>query len=679
MWVQFLDDTFLGSEVSISELLIAGFILVLGVILSIWFPKWISRSISRYFIEAEERTIGDKIKRNDVLRENEVTRTRKRITRTVEKPLRRALIALYLLIFTSIAILALNIDMNSSFVIFGDSYEVWQFIQFSITVLFFTVLSLFAVDPVLRTLIFLLLRSRVSNSRKYALYRRIRTAMKLLFLVLGSYVAFALSFPGGDLIYNYWFTGFHYVFLIIFGSVVIANLIATLLEPSYQSTVKGQRKTGRTVGRAIKAGIYVFTVIMAMVILGFDPVTIVSSSIVLGFILAFGLQDTIANFVAGIQIITDKPFVIGDRIRVDWGGRDTWGDVKDISLRSTWIRTPEDELIVIPNHLIASSQVWNYTRESPKVAIHFEIGISYDSDWKLAERTILDILEKHLLVMNKPRPFVLMKRFGEFSITLESWFWIHEARDMLVIQSDLLKRIKDSFDEKGVEIPFPYRTIVHKKDMSKPARLEGDYSSPLYLPSTGYDRMNIEGDEIRDMDKAPSLILAPTSAPFCARHTAPTVMEMARNMDASVVALYIHTSSGSEREGQMALRIYNRVAKHNGIEIKLLFEKGNVLEKILEAVENENASMVVMGSKEESHFRSIIKMNIRGELMKHVRVPILILPLDAEEGGRPGSNLGPGSAGSSGTGGLNGDFSTLGSLERIAQRPKKRRMTGKKR
>ncbi len=160
---------------------------------------------------------------------------------------------------------------------------------------------------------------------------------------------------------------------------------------------------------------------------------------------------------------------------------------------------------------------------------------------------------------------------------------------------------------------------------------------------------------------------------------APSVMEMARNMDASVVALYIHTSSGSEREGQMALRIFNRVAKHNGIEIKLLFEKGNVLEKILEAVENENASMVVMGSKEESHFRSIIKMNIREELMKHVRVPILVLPLDVEKGGRPGINQGSGSAGSSGTGGLNGDFSTLGSLERIAQRPKKRRKTGKRR
>ncbi len=352
-------------------------------------------------------------------------------------------------------------------------------------------------------------------------------------------------------------------------------------------------------------------------------------SVAAGIILGFGLQDTIANFAAGVQIVTDKPFVIGDRIRLDWGGRETWGDVTDISLRSTWIKTPEDEVIVVPNNVIASSQVWNYTRDSPAMTLSFDVGISYDSDWKLAEKLILEILHKHPLVINKPPPYVLMKEFGESAQVLTPRFWISEARDRLIIQSDVLKRIKDAFDRNGVEIPYEHRTIIYKADMPKPHRLAGDYKSPLYLPSMGFRKFKIQQDSMVEMETTGSVILAPTSGSYAARYAAPYVMETARRMGALVAVLYIKTPGGSAIEGQRALRVYNEAAKRYDVDIKPIFKEGDVLDNILETVESEDASIVMMGSTEETIFGRLAKRSISQELLLHLSIPTMIIPAQA--------------------------------------------------
>ncbi|MEJ2068269.1 MAG: mechanosensitive ion channel, partial [Deltaproteobacteria bacterium] len=288
---------------------------------------------------------------------------------------------------------------------------------------------------------------------------------------------------------------------------------------------------------------------------------------------------------------------------------------------------------VVPNNVIAMSQVWNFTRESPKVALRIEIGISYDSDWRLAENVILKILENHPLVLNRPPPYVLMKEFGSSAQVLDIWFWIPEARDKLILQSDILKRIKDAFDQHGIEIPFPYRTVVYKNDLEKPKKGPEPYVSPMYLPSTGYKKVSIAEDKAVEIESESSIILAPTSAPYAAKYTAPYVMEAAKKMSASVTALYILSSGGNVSHGERALRIYNEVAKVYGVEIKLRFEEGNILEKILEAVEEEDASIVIMGSTEETLFGSLTRRSISQELLKYLNIPTMIIPFrkEAEE------------------------------------------------
>ena len=159
----------------------------------------------------------------------------------------------------------------------------------------------------------------------------------------------------------------------------------------------------------------------------------------------------------------EKPFKIGDRIRV---GND-WGDVIDIGMRSTKIRTVKNEIVVIPNSLVVTNEVWNYTKDSPVLANVIPIGISYDSDPVLAEEIILEIAREHPLVIDSPPASVRLVNYGDSSVDLELWAWIANARKREIVKSDLLKAIKQEFNKRGVGIPFPHRTLVFKDDSGK--------------------------------------------------------------------------------------------------------------------------------------------------------------------------------------------------------------------
>ncbi len=624
-----LNDPVLGTDIQVQDLIIAGAIFLLGVILSTFLPRLLAKNIAKIISGFEERSLVKRFKKGSKDHRKQKGRIDRRMEATVVKPVKRGLITFYLLLFLVLAILSLPIEMGTEFEVFNRDYQAWRFIQFLVAFGLLVLLSVYALEPILKAAIYAAMGSKTSKTSKYRLYRSLKMAMKILIITLGAFISLEVSFTRDQLRPINWLLDILVFSIILVTSFTIAQFVVTLTEPQFRSGEKSKKDTGKAIGRAIKIALYLLGLIIALLYLGISPTTVFGGSVAAGIILGFGLQDTIANFAAGVVIVMDKPFVIGDRIRLDWGGRETWGDVTDVSLRSTWIKTPEDEVIVVPNNVIASSQVWNYTRDSPKVALVFDVGISYDSDWKLAEKLILEILHKHPLVLNKPPPYVLMKEFAESSTVMTLWFWISEARDRLIIRSDILKRTKDAFDRNGVEIPYPYRTQVYKADLPKPHKLAEDYKSPLYLPSTGHRKFKVQEDSIVELETTGTVILAPTSGSYPARYAAPIVMETAMKMGASVVALFIKTPGGSNIEGQRALRIYNEVAKSNGIDIKLIYKEGDVLENILETVEAEEASIVIMGSTEESVFGRISKRSVSRELLVHLSIPTMIIPIKA--------------------------------------------------
>ena len=179
--------------------------------------------------------------------------------------------------------------------------------------------------------------------------------------------------------------------------------------------------------------------------------------------IGFALQNVIGNFVAGVFIFVDKPFRIGDWIEWD----DNAGTVEDISLRVTRVRTFDNELITVPNSELTENAVKNPV-DADRLRLKFVFGIGYGDDIEAATDVILAQAENHPEIMPDPAPSVRLVELGDSSVGLQSRFWIRNpARsDFVRIRGEYVTAVKERFDEEGIDIPYPNRTIGGGIDLS---------------------------------------------------------------------------------------------------------------------------------------------------------------------------------------------------------------------
>ena len=169
----------------------------------------------------------------------------------------------------------------------------------------------------------------------------------------------------------------------------------------------------------------------------------------------FGLQNVAANFVSGLIILFERPIKIGDRITIG----DVWGDVVNISLRATLIRTVDNIAIIVPNSEFISSQVINWSHGDPKVRVHIPVGVAYGSDVPLVTKSLLEVAKNHPEVMDDPAPRVWFTEFGDSSLNFELLAWTVDPKRRPDIISDLNKGIDEIFRKNNVVIPFPQRDL----------------------------------------------------------------------------------------------------------------------------------------------------------------------------------------------------------------------------
>lgn len=212
------------------------------------------------------------------------------------------------------------------------------------------------------------------------------------------------------------------------------------------------------------AGVIIIAVaiLLALDVLGVNVVPFVAGAGVAGIALGFAAKDTLSNLIAGVLLIIDRPFEIGDRIEV-WSAPTnsaTWGDVTDIGIRATKIRTTDNIIIIIPNNEIMKRDIVNYTAISANIRVRIPIGVSYDTDMKMAKSVILEVAKTYEWVLEDPPPMVVVRRFGESSVDLELRVWIKEARRRMDTISYMTDNIKEAFDKNGIEIPYPKRDVT---------------------------------------------------------------------------------------------------------------------------------------------------------------------------------------------------------------------------
>lgn len=181
-----------------------------------------------------------------------------------------------------------------------------------------------------------------------------------------------------------------------------------------------------------------------------------ASAGIAGAAIAFAAKDTIANFLGGISIFMDKPYKLGDYIVLDMGER---GEVVEIGIRSTRIKTRDDILITIPNSLIANNKIINESAPLPRFRLRVPVSVAYGSDVEQVEEILIDIARKNENLVAEPAPRVRFRLMGESSLDfeLQAWAKMPSLRGLTIHQ--LNKSIYSEFNRAGVKIPFPQRDV----------------------------------------------------------------------------------------------------------------------------------------------------------------------------------------------------------------------------
>ncbi len=207
----------------------------------------------------------------------------------------------------------------------------------------------------------------------------------------------------------------------------------------------------------------VIAVMLAISTVGLDlsNIAIIAGALSVG--IGFGLQDVVNNFVSGLILLIERPVKVGDWIVVDTHE----GYVKRINVRATEIQTFQRSSVIIPNSVLLSSALVNWTHKDTFARVDIPIGVAYGSDITLVRELLLDCARKNPKANPRPEPFVLFRDFGASSLDFELRFFISHAEEVFRVASEIRFAIDKTFRENNVEIPFP-QTDVHVRSMMQP-------------------------------------------------------------------------------------------------------------------------------------------------------------------------------------------------------------------
>lgn len=193
---------------------------------------------------------------------------------------------------------------------------------------------------------------------------------------------------------------------------------------------------------------------------------------ILAVVIGFASQSALSNIISGIFILIFKPVKVSDVIEFKDGLR---GTVEEITLRHILIKDFENKRIIIPNSVISDETIINSHIKDKKIRRHVVFSISYDSNIDKAIDIIRDEAENHPLLIdnrtkeeisnNMPVAAVRVISLSDYSIDIKAYLWAADISNAFSMSCDLLKSVKQRFDREGIEVPFPYRTIVYKKDL----------------------------------------------------------------------------------------------------------------------------------------------------------------------------------------------------------------------
>jgi MscS family membrane protein len=201
--------------------------------------------------------------------------------------------------------------------------------------------------------------------------------------------------------------------------------------------------------------------IMTLKHFNYDILSLVTALGIGSLAIGMAAKDTLANMISGFTLVIDRPFRIGDRIHLTSG---QWGDVADIGLRSTKIKTVDNTLLIIPNSDLCNSAVVNMAFPDVRSKGRVNVGVAYGSNVEAVKNLLVGIAGEIPEVLREPAPEAYFVSFGDCALNMSLFFWVEDYTRVFSVTDMVNTMIITRFRERGIEIPYPIRTVMLEKE-----------------------------------------------------------------------------------------------------------------------------------------------------------------------------------------------------------------------
>jgi MscS family membrane protein len=293
--------------------------------------------------------------------------------------------------------------------------------------------------------------------------QRVIPYVSRLFLVMGVYLAIR-SLPLHERLILI-ASGIIYIILV----VIVCNLIYHLFGELMKWYAAGQEDTaGAAMSRQMvpvaEKIVSLFLMGAALIVVlkhfNYDIFSLVTALGIGSLAIGMAAKDTLAHMISGFTIMLDRPFRIGDRIQLIGG---QVGDVTDIGLRSTKLKTMDNQLLIIPNSDLCNTMLTNQAFPNSRAKGRINIGVAYGSDVDLVKQLLVTTAGEVDDVLTDPPPEAYFASFGDSGFNMALFFWVEEYGTLFAVTDKINSLILKRFNEHSIEIPFPTRTVKMEK------------------------------------------------------------------------------------------------------------------------------------------------------------------------------------------------------------------------
>jgi small-conductance mechanosensitive channel len=286
--------------------------------------------------------------------------------------------------------------------------------------------------------------------------------------ILAVIYAFDIGFNRIDFLPDAWSGPLAEIFYVLYLLAIFITLgrIVNALGLWYTRVVAPQTETNldeQLLPFFRRVALIVLAMIAAIILLSHFDVDVSALVTTLGvgsLAIALAAQETLADTISGLVIVIDRPYRIGDRIEVQ--DLQTWGDVIDIGLRSTRIRTRDNRMVIIPNSVIGKSLIVNYSYPDTRYRIQIHVGVAYGTEIEHARKTLIEAVEQVEGVLEDRAVEALFLEFGDSALIFRVRWWLDSYYDTRRMFDRVNTAMYNALRREGIETPFPQREIHHR-------------------------------------------------------------------------------------------------------------------------------------------------------------------------------------------------------------------------